>query len=422
MKDSGIYWIGTIPTNWEIKRLQFCLTERNLKNSPIQTNNILSLSVRQGVTPYSERKGGGNKAKEDLSAYKIVKANDIVMNSMNVIEGAVGMSPQDGCISPVYYIFYSKNLIETNFYNFLFQTKEFQRSLVGLGNGILIRESSQGKFNTIRMRIPIDKLNRIKLPCPPKKEMGKIVSLLSEKISEINALKSGVEKQIETLQEFKKSIIFEIASRGLNPEVEMQSSKIDYIGQYPKKWTLTRLKYVCTKLDRPVYESSQMLVCSNKGTIEIRTEKTLGLISEKKEACQGVKKGDLLIHGMDTWHGAIGISDFDGKCTRVVHVCDSKHNKRFICYFLKMLAIKSVYKAISMGVRENSSDFRSWIKAGGIYITLPDLQEQVEIANFLDEKCKEIDSIIKEKQTQLQLLDSYKKSFIYEVTTGKRQI
>ena len=92
MKDSGVEWIGQIPKNWTLKRLQYILKERNELNSPIKTKNILSLTVQQGVVPYAQRAGGGNKAKEDLTAYKVVYKNDIVLNSMNVIAGAVNLS------------------------------------------------------------------------------------------------------------------------------------------------------------------------------------------------------------------------------------------------------------------------------------------------------------------------------------------
>ena len=104
MKDSGVEWIGQIPKNWTLKRLQYILKERNELNSPIKTKNILSLTVQQGVVPYAQRAGGGNKAKEDLTAYKVVYKNDIVLNSMNVIAGAVNLSKYYGCVSPVYYM------------------------------------------------------------------------------------------------------------------------------------------------------------------------------------------------------------------------------------------------------------------------------------------------------------------------------
>lgn len=159
MKNSCIEWIGEIPADWELRKLKVLFLERKEKNDPVQTDFILSLGASYGVVPYSEKEGGGNKAKEDLTDYRIAYPNDIVMNSMNIISGSVGISKYLGCISPVYYILYPrKNNVDASFYCLLFQTKSFQRSLLGLGNGILMKESSNGTFNTVRMRIPMEKL------------------------------------------------------------------------------------------------------------------------------------------------------------------------------------------------------------------------------------------------------------------------
>ena len=106
MKDSGIEWIGDIPKVWKLKRLKALLVERKEKNDPVQTHFILSLGANYGVIPYSQKEGGGNKAKEDVSSYRLAYPGDIVMNSMNIISGSVGLSKYFGCVSPVYYMFY----------------------------------------------------------------------------------------------------------------------------------------------------------------------------------------------------------------------------------------------------------------------------------------------------------------------------
>ena len=104
MKDSDIEWIGKIPKDWDIKRLKALFGERKEKNDPVKTNFILSLGAAYGVVPYSEKEGGGNKAKEDLTDYRLAYPNDIVMNSMNILSGSVGLSNYFGCVSPVYYM------------------------------------------------------------------------------------------------------------------------------------------------------------------------------------------------------------------------------------------------------------------------------------------------------------------------------
>ena len=145
----------------------------------------------------------------------------------------------------------------------------------------------------------------------------------------------------------------------------------------------------------------------------------MGLIAEDDKIYQGVRTGDLLIHGMDTWHGAIAISEYDGMCTGVVHVCDTHENKRFIMYYLQSLAFKKVYKKITNGVRENTSDFRSWDKAGQINLLLPPRKEQDEIVELLDKKCNEIEQLISATEKEITLLEELRTKIIADVVTGQ---
>ena len=139
MKASGISWLGELPSNWELRKIKYCLQERVEKNNPVRTTEILSLTAKQGVIPYDQKEGGGNKPKEDVSAYRLAYPGDIVMNSMNILSGSVGLSQYFGCVSPVYYMLRPWNAKEdVRYYNYIFQTTMFQRSLFGLGNGILI--------------------------------------------------------------------------------------------------------------------------------------------------------------------------------------------------------------------------------------------------------------------------------------------
>ena len=177
MIESGIQWIGEYPSDWKLKKIKYCLQERIEKNNPVQTTDILSLTAKQGVIPYDQKEGGGNKAKEDVTGYRLAYPGDIVMNSMNILSGSVGLSQYFGCVSPVYYMLRPFNKCEdVRFYNFIFQTTVFQRSLFGLGNGILMKESSNGKLNTIRMRIPMDKLGGLFIPVAPEKEQSRIAN------------------------------------------------------------------------------------------------------------------------------------------------------------------------------------------------------------------------------------------------------
>ena len=366
MKDSGIEWIGQIPSNWKIERMQWHLEEKNVGNNPVQTTNILSLTNKRGVIPYEEKGNQGNKSKEDVSGYKLAYPNTIVANSMNVIIGSVGLSKYYGCVSPVYYVFQATNNANIEFFNYIFSVVGFQRELRKYANGIL----------EIRLRVSADNILKRPVAIPPDEEQARIVNFLNTKCSEIDAISADIQKEIETLEQYKRSVITEAVTKGLNPNTETKKSAIFYMAPYNSGWHLTKIGYECTKLARPFSPADMPLLCTNKGKVSPRPNNMTGKMVSEDNAMQGIHKGDIAIHGMDTWHGAIAMSEYDGKITRVVHVCDSKQDKRFIVYYLQQLAFNDVYKLISFGIRGNTSDFRSWDKVKDIYIALPDIDEQ----------------------------------------------
>lgn len=424
MKDTKIKWLGEIPDSWQLKKIKYVLQERIEKNNPVRTTYILSLTAKQGVIPYDEKEGGGNKPKEDVSAYRLAYPGDIVMNSMNILSGSVGLSQYFGCVSPVYYMLRPKEKDDdVRYYNYIFQTTLFQRSLFGLGNGILIKESGNGKLNTIRMRIPMDKFGGLYIPIAPKDKQRKISDFLDAKCGEIDILIKNIQEEIDVLEDYKKSIISEGVTRGLDCNSALKDSGIFYMGPIKETWSISKIGYICTKLSRGFLPEDTALVCSNKGKVLIRDENAVGKMVSEDNAMQGIKKGDIAIHGMDTWHGAIALSEYDGKITRVVHVCDSNDDKRFVVYYMQYLAFQGVYKLISNGVRGNTSDFRSWDKVKDIYIPLPESrEEQKKICDHLDLVCKEIETAIDNKREQLDMLEQYKKATIYEYVTGKKEV
>lgn len=200
---------------------------------------------------------------------------------------------------------------------------------------------------------------------------------------------------------------------------ELKNTGVFYLPRIPRSWTCTRLGHVCSKLQRPCNETDATLICTNKGTVVPRHGKSMGQTSDKIEMFQGVAEGDLLIHGMDTWHGAIAVSSLRGKCSNVVHVCSSVQSRRFVAYFMRALAFHGLYKAISNGVRENTSDFRSWAKARTIYVAFPSYAEQNRIAAYLDAKTSAIDALAERREQVIAHLQELKQSIIaHAVTKG----
>lgn len=422
-KDSGISWLGEYPFDWELKKIKYCLQERVEKNNPVRTTEILSLTAKQGVIPYDQKEGGGNKPKEDVSAYRLAYPGDIVMNSMNILSGSVGLSQYFGCVSPVYYMLRPRKATEdVRYYSYIFQTTMFQRSLFGLGNGILIKESGNGKLNTIRMRIPMDKFGGLFIPVAPIDEQKRIADFLDAKCAEIDALTADIQTQIDTLEQYKRSIITETVTKGLNPDAEMKDSGIQWVGDTPAHWNVIRGKYILRYMQKPVREDDGVITCFRDGEVTLRSNRREDgfTMSDKEIGYQGIDIGDLVVHGMDGFAGAIGISDSRGKASPVLNVLDTDQCKRYIMYYLRSMAYSDVFLALATGIRVRSCDLR-WNKLAELSYPVPPLDEQNAIVKHIDSVLSKADAVIADKKAQLATLDEYKKSLIFEYVTGKKE-
>ena len=207
---SGIDWIGEVPEGWEEAPLKTILFRRSEKNNPVKTKERLSLSIDKGVTLYAEKTTNLDRFKEDFTQYQLAYPNDIVLNSMNMIVGAVGLSHFYGCVSPVYYVVYSKSKdTDIRYYSYLLNTQIIRDVYHSLGQGIYAIERGDGRVNTCRLKVSYDDFGVIRIPIPPVSEQHAIVSYLDVKCSEIDKLIAVKKQKVEKLKEYKKSVIYE---------------------------------------------------------------------------------------------------------------------------------------------------------------------------------------------------------------------
>lgn len=428
MIQSGVEWIGLIPKGWKVLQLKQILQERKESNNPIKSDFILSLTMDKGVIPYSEKIGGGNKAKEDLSAYKLAYPGDIVVNSMNVVAGSVGLSNYFGCVSPVYYMLYirdNRNKIE--YFNYVFQSLAFQKSLFGLGNGIMVKESSNGKLNTIRMRISMSKLNSVMLPYPSPIEQEKIVNYLDEKVKKIDKVIMNTKETIEEYKKYKKSIITEAVTSGLNKDVEMKDSGISWNRSIPSHWNVINPRWLfCQRKDK-AFEGDEQLTASQKhGVIyqkdfmRIENQKVV-LVEKDFSILKHVEPNDFVI-SMRSFQGGLEYSKLRG-CISSAYVMLIPNDKVYSPYFRWLFKSEKYINALqstSNLVRDGQAlRYSNFVQ---VPLFIFSKEEQKEIADYLDKKCREIDKLIAKKEELIIELENYKKSLIYECVTGKKEI
>lgn len=412
MKESGISIFGLIPRNWEIKKLKTILTLRSEKNSG--DRELLSVYLDRGVISYADSNGMQvHKPSQDMSNYQNVNIGDFVLNNQQAWRGSVGVSKYNGIISPAYFVYSMNDKCNPLYMNFLFRDSSMVQQYETASRGV----------GTIQRNIFAPWLLNSWTVLPTVEEQERIAAYLDAKCAEIDVLTADIQTQIDILEQYKRSVITETVTKGLNPNAEMKESGVFYMAPMNASWRLTKIGYICTKLSRSFVPEDTALICSNKGKVQVRADDLTGIMVSDDNAMQGIHAGDIAIHGMDTWHGAIALSEFDGKITRVVHVCDSTEDKRFIVYYMQHLAFQGVYKLISNGVRGNTSDFRSWDKVRDIWIAIPETkEEQAEICDYLDKQCMAVEEVIATKKEQLEVLGEYKKSLIFEYVTGKKEV
>ena len=211
MKESGIEWIGHCPSDWELRPFRYILKERQEKNFPIKSKERLSLSIDLGVTLYAEKTTNLDRFKDDFEQYKLAYPGDLVMNSMNMIVGASGVSDYFGCVSPVYYTFYddTDNHVTAKFCEYIFRSRAMMRVLFSMGKGIYAIVRGDDRVNTCRLKVSKEDLKSLKLPLPSLDEQQEIVTYLDKKLSDIDTLIVKKEQLVSELENYKKSLIYE---------------------------------------------------------------------------------------------------------------------------------------------------------------------------------------------------------------------
>lgn len=425
MKDSDIRWIGQIPKNWKVIRVKDAFTRKKAKAK--QENPVILSLARSGVKVRDITNNEGQLA-ENYSDYNPVMVDDLLLNPMDLISGDnCNISRVEGVISPAYVNLRYKNGINPEFYNFYFKYQYWCKAFFAYGKGVSFEN---------RWTLNYDTLERFPLILPPIEEQNRIVKFLKGKCAEIDALHTDIEKQIETLEEYKKSIITEAVTKGLDPDVEMKDSGISYIGNIPKHWKVTNLKYL-GKCQNGISKGGEYFgngfpfvsygdVYKNYSI----PQNVDGLIMSTKteQNIYSVKYGDVFftrtsetieeIGFASTCLKSIDNSVFAGFLIRFRPTSSDLIPEFSKFYFRSNIHRKFFVKEMNLVTRASLSQNL----LGRLPVLLPPLCEQQMIAINLEKKCAEIDGAIEEKKEQLETLEQYKKSIIYEYVTGKKEV
>ncbi len=412
MKDSGISWIADIPEHWSVSKIGGLYSLRVTK---VSDRDYPPLSVtNKGILPQLETAAKTN-AHDDR---KLVCKGDFAINSRSDRRGSCGISSYTGSVSLINTILRPMTEMHPQYYDWLFHTIQFGDEFYKWGHGIVDDLWTTGWQD----------MKKISIPTPPITEQAVIADFLDEQCAEIDSLISDIQSQIEALEEYKRSVITEAVTKGLDPDVEMRDSGVQWIGTIPKHWTVDNPKWhFVQRKDRATKGLTQLTASQKYGVVtqeeymEITGAKVV-TVEKDFDILKLVCPGDFIIH-MRSFQGGLEYSEKYGSISSAyVMLIPQKTilEPRFYKWFFKSPVYIDALSSTSNLIRDGQAmRYANFIQ---LPIPLMPKEEQQQIADYLDMKCAEIDSIIAEKKQQIETIEEYKKSLIFEYVTGKKEV
>ena len=415
MKDSGIEWIGEIPKEWAIMPLYCFYSERKNKNIFGVENNLLSLSYGQVI--HKDINTSEGLLPSNYNGYNIVEEGDIIIRPTDLQNDKrslrTGLSKERGIITSAYIALKPKNGVNSRFYHYLLHTYDILKVFYNMGNGV-------------RQGLNYDEFAELMVCSPSDTEQQRITEFLDIECEKIDGLKADIQAQIETLEQYKRSVITEAVTKGLNSSAPMKDSGAGWMPLIPLHWKADKLKFHLRQRGIKNQIDKQVLSLYREHGVVPKDSRNdnHNVTSEDVSDYRYVRVGDFVVNKMKAWQGSVAVSDYEGIVSPAYFVyefLDDLINKRYFHYLMRNKTYATEFRRLSGGIREGQWDLPSE-SLNNTLILIPPREEQRAIAEYLDEKCTKIEKIIADKKMQIETLEAYKKSVIYEYVTGKKEI
>lgn len=411
MKDSGIDWIGTIPQDWQLSKIGSLYTQRNEKVSD-KDYQPLSVTMR-GILPQlataAKTNDGGNR--------KLVRVGDFAINSRSDRRGSCGISPLDGSVSLINIILTPRTAMHPGYYNWLFHTTLFADEFYKWGHGIV------ADLWTTRWQ----EMKSITVPVPEYAEQERIAAFLDAECAEIDAVLEKTRASIEEYKKLKQAVITQAVTKGIRGDRPMKDSGSVWFEEIPCNWVMKRIKYLFhIKKDIAGKEGYTVLSITQRGIQPKDLSKNEGQIAANYSQYQLLAPGDFAMNHMDLLTGWVDISKYSGVTSpdyRVFVLDDTeKNDSSYYLYLMQMCYFNRIFYGLGQGVSGMGRWRLQADKFMNFPVVVPPVDEQKEIVSYLNEKCKQLDTLIRNKQQYLTEIENYKKSLIYEYVTGKKEV
>ena len=414
MIDSGIAWIGQIPDDWHIwPTKRFFRHTKTLAGEQVDLYERLALTMN-GVIKRSKDDSEGLQP-ERFDTYQVLRENELVFKLIdlaNVKTSRVGLSPYTGIVSPAYIILTNDNK-DNRFYYYYFISMYYNEIFNNLGD------------NGVRSSLNAQDLLNIPMVDIPRYLQKRIADFLDEKCGKIDRYIEKQQQIIEKLKAYKQSVITEAVTKGLNPNVPMKDSGIEWIGMIPEHWEICKFGHIASVKSNLVppqrYKyypqvSSENIQKNSGKLLACKTVDETGIISDNHLFF----KGQILYSKIRPALNKATIAPFDGLCSADIYPIETNDNSRFLLYMILSESFLAQVKMITENRVKMPKINRS--ELNGIFVVNLPYDEQEQIVTFLDEKCSAIDQEVSNREFIVGKLEEYKKSLIYEAVTGKLEV
>lgn len=416
MRDSGVAWIGEIPSDWSLVRFKDkYVNVKEIAKERSADFERLALTLN-GVIKRPKDDMDGLQPKE-FDGYQILRKNDFVFKMIdlqNVSTSRVGLSPYTGLVSPAYIRFSPKEQGQYNQFVYYYLMSMYYNCVYNNLGGNGVRSALNGRD-----------MGEFVIPYPTESVQRTISTFLDEKCTQVDTLIANVQAQIEKLKAYKQSVITEVVTKGLDPAVPMKDSGVEWIGEIPENWSTIRVKQLLKeRKERSVDGSEEPLSMSQK--VGLVPTKMLDIIPNMASSFVGAKLTyveDLVFNKLKAHLGVFSVSKYDGLVSPdyAVYYSTGKVHLKYLEYLFKTPQCISEFRKRSTGIAAGLTR----LYTDGLFAIecpFPNMEEQIAIVDYLNEKCTQIDQLIAIKQAKIEKLEQYKRSLIYEYVTGKKEV
>lgn len=406
-KDSGVQWLGEIPSHWKVRKMKYTFIERSEKNHPYE--EPLCATQSKGVIPQSLYEGRVVVVNKGFEGLKLVKIGDFVI-SLRSFQGGIEYAYYQGIISAAYTVLQPKDANMAPFFKYLFKSHDYIQLLQTCVTGI--REGQNINY-------PL--LSKKAIPLPPLAEQHSIVTYLDTKCSMLDTLLSNKEKQISLLQEMKQRVIADTVTRGVNPNVKFKATNISWLPEIPEHWEMSKVSSHFRQRNVKVSDKEYPALSVSKMGVTPQLD-NIALSNAEGNSRKLVKVGDYAVNSRSDRKGSCGVSQYEGSVSLITIVLEPFDIDRgYVHYLFRSNPwIEEFYRNGRGIVADLWTTNYQMMK--GMYLPIPPLSEQRAIVSYITERASKIDTLIEKLTKEIECVREYKQRLISDVVTGQVKV